>query len=105
MHPLSAWQEVAADTPLDARAITAVVRSALDEAEAFASRMPTSKMGAPFIDRNGRIVEPDPSRLSEYIEHRGQRKGHWPSSPEITQEMIATLYGRSSGGSGVITDP
>jgi len=97
MHPLSAWQEVAADTPLDARGITETVRAALDEAEAFASRMPTAKMGALFLDRDGRIVEPDPARLSDYIEHRGQRRGHWPSSPEITQAMFATLYGRSSG--------
>lgn len=94
MHSVSAWQEVDADAPLDPRDITIKVRAALDAAEAFAARMPTGKMGALFLDRDGRVVEPDPSLLSHYMEHRGQRRGHWPSSPEITQAMFAKLYGR-----------
>lgn len=97
MHPLSAWQEVAADAPLDPKDITDKVRSALAAAEAFAARMPTHKMGALFLDRDGRVVEPDPSRLSDYVEHRGERRGHWPSSHEIAQAMFATLYGEQSG--------
>lgn len=96
MHPLSAWQGVAAAGPLDPRNITDNVRSALDAAEAFAARMPTSKMGALFLDRDGRVVEPEPSRLSDYVEHRGVRRGHWPSSPEIAQAMFAQLYGGQS---------
>lgn len=96
MHSLSAWQEVAADAPLDPRDITVKVRAALDAAEAFAARMPTGKMGALFLDRDGRAVEPDPALLSDYVEHRGERRGHWPSSPEITQAMFARLYGRRS---------
>lgn len=96
MHPLSAWQEVAADAPLDPKDITDKVRSALDAADAFAAHMPTGKMGALFLDRDGRVVEPDPSRLSDCVEHRGERRGHWPSSHEIAQAMFATLYGEQS---------
>lgn len=96
MHPLSAWQEVAADALLDPKVITDKVRSALAAAEAFAARMPTGKMGTLFLDHDGRVVEPDPSRLSDYVEHRGERRGHWPSSCEIAQAMFATLYGEQS---------
>lgn len=96
LHPLSAWQEVAADARLDPKAITAKVRAALDAAEAFAARMPTDKMGLVFLDREGRIVEPDPARLDGYVVHRGERRGHWPSSPEITQAMFVQLYGRDA---------
>ncbi len=93
LHPLSAWEEIAADAPLDPREITEKVRTALDAAEAFAARMPTNKVGLVFLDRGGRIVEPDPARLDQYTSHKGERRGHWPTSPEISQAMFANLYG------------
>ncbi len=93
LHPLSAWQEVASDAPLDPRVITEKVRVALDAAEAFATRMPTDRLGVVFLDREGRIVEPDPTRPGDFVAHAGERRGHWPSSQEITQAMFAQLYG------------
>jgi hypothetical protein len=32
--------------------------------------------------------KPDPDRLDTYQTHRGQRRGQWPSSPEITAAMF-----------------
>lgn len=97
LHSASAWEEVAANEPLDPKAITNKVRVALDVAEAFAARMPTDAMGSLFLNSDGRVVEPDPARLSDYVVHRGERRGHWPTSPEITQAMFAQLYERDSG--------
>lgn len=93
IHPLSAWQEVAVDTPLDAQMITAKVRSALDQAEAFALQMPTDRLGRLFLDDTGAIVEPDPAHLDDYATHGGQRRGHWPTSPEIRQAMFERMLG------------
>jgi hypothetical protein len=98
LHPLSAWQEVASDVALDPKLITEKVRNALDAAEAFAARMPTDRLGVVFLDRAGRIAEPDPTRLDDFVEHAGKRRGHWPSSQEITQAMFARLYGSDTSG-------
>jgi hypothetical protein len=60
---------------------------ALDEAEAFVTKMPTGKIGLLFLEA-GHAVQPDPDRLAAYQEHRGRRQGHWPSSVEITAAML-----------------
>ncbi len=63
------------------------LRAVLDEAEAFVARMPTDKLGLLFLQA-GRVVQPDPDRLDDYPTHAGQRRGHWPSSPEIAAVMF-----------------
>ena len=66
------------------------IRSALNEAESFVTQMPTSKVGLLFLE-NGKVVQPDPTRLDSYQTHAGQRRGHWPSSPEISAAMFEHL--------------
>lgn len=73
--------------PLDPKDITPRLLAALAEADAFIARMPTDKMGLLFLQA-GKVVQPDPDRLAEYETHAGQRHGHWPGSPEITQAML-----------------
>ena len=73
--------------PIDPKDITLRLRSALDEAEAFVTRMPTDKMGVLFL-KDGDVVQPDPGRLPEYQTHAGKQRGHWPSSPDITAAMF-----------------
>lgn len=34
------------------------------------------------------VAQPDPDRLDAYQTHAGQRRGHWPSSPEIAAAMF-----------------
>ncbi len=36
-------------------------------------------------------MQPDPTRLDSYQTHAGQRRGHWPSSPEISAAMFERL--------------
>jgi hypothetical protein len=64
------------------------LRRALDAAEKFVGRMPTDKAGMVFITSGGEVVQPDPDQLSDYAAHAGQRRGHWPSSPEIAAAMM-----------------
>lgn len=49
--------------------------------------MPAGKEGLLFL-KDGRVAQPDPARLSDYIEQAGRRHGHWPSSPEIASAML-----------------
>jgi hypothetical protein len=89
VHPKSAWEEIAADEPIDALAITEMARAGLNDAETFAAAMPTEKLGLLFLDQGGKVVAPDPARLRNYTEHSGARRGHWPSSPKIAAAMLA----------------
>ena len=36
----------------------------------------------------GKVVPPDPARLDDYTTHAGQRRGHWPTSTEISAAMF-----------------
>ena len=49
--------------------------------------MPAGKEGLLFL-KNGKPVQPNPDDLGAYVEHAGQRRGHWPASPEIGSAMM-----------------
>jgi hypothetical protein len=87
-YPAADWRALQSSEPLDPKDITARLRAALDAAEAFVTRMPTDKLGLLFLEA-GEVVQPDPDRLDEYQTHAGQRRGQWPSSPEISSAMFA----------------
>jgi hypothetical protein len=72
---------------VDAGDVARRLRAALDQAEPFMHAMPAGKEGLLFI-QDGRIVQPDPTRLDAYTEHAGERRGHWPSSSEIASAML-----------------
>ena len=86
-YPAAEWRALYSSEPLDPKDITARLRAALAEAEAFVARMPTDKMGLLFLEA-GKVVQPNPDRLAEYQTHGGQRRGHWPGSPEISSAMF-----------------
>jgi hypothetical protein len=86
-YPAADWRRLSSNSPIDPKDITSRLRSALEEAETFANRMPTAKLGLLFL-KDGQTVQPDPDRLDEYQTHAGQRRGQWPSSPEITAAML-----------------
>lgn len=86
-YPAAEWRALLTSGPLDPKVITSKLRAALDQAEAFVSRMPTDKMGLLFL-KEGHVVQPDPDRLAEYQTHAGRRHGHWPTSAEITAAMF-----------------
>jgi len=81
------FARMASDPPVDPAATMSRLRELLEEAEAFAARMPTEKAGLLFLD-NGRVVQPDPDHLDQYETHAGQRRGHWPASAEIGSAML-----------------
>jgi hypothetical protein len=86
-YPAAEWHAVFTETPLDPQDISARLRAALDEAEAFVARMPTDKIGLLFL-QDGKVVQPDPDDLEAYVTHTGQRRGHWPTSPDIAAAMF-----------------
>jgi len=92
-YPAPDWRALIMNEPVDPADISARLRSALDEAEAFVTRMPTSKMGLLFL-QNGEVTQPDPDRLDTYETHAGQRRGHWPTNPEIAAAMFENLKKR-----------
>jgi hypothetical protein len=81
------YADLALIEPVDAGAVARRLRAALDEADAFVRAMPTGKEGLAFL-ADGAPVQPDPRNLGAYVEHAGQRRGHWPSSSEIMSAMI-----------------
>ncbi len=86
-YPAAEWRALATSEPIDATDVLARLRSALDDAEAFVRHMPTEKIGLLFLT-DGEIVQPDPDQLDNYETHAGRRRGHWPSSNEITNAML-----------------
>jgi hypothetical protein len=86
-HPAAEWRALQSSEPLDPKEITAQLRAALEEAEAFVARMPTDKIGLLFLEA-GQVVQPDPERLDDYQPHAGRRRGQWPASPEIGAAMF-----------------
>lgn len=70
------------------------LRAVLNEAEAFVMRMPTEKIGLLFL-KDGKVVQPDPDHLDDYATHAGRRRGHWPTSTEISAAMLDRYRKRS----------
>ncbi|MBF0456540.1 MAG: hypothetical protein HQK99_01425 [Nitrospirae bacterium] len=81
------FRRVTSDPPVDAANVLTLLRQVLNAAETFVSRMPTDKVGLLFL-KDGKVVQPDPDRLGDYQTHAGQRRGQWPSSPEILTAML-----------------
>jgi hypothetical protein len=80
-------RSVATTVPIDVKAFYSFLNKILADAEAFVRRMPTDKAGLLFL-KDGKVVQPDPDHLDDYTTHAGQRRGHWPSSYEITAAMF-----------------
>jgi hypothetical protein len=83
-------RQLAAEPPIDPDVVMRRLRPMLDEAAQFVAAMPSDKAGLLFLS-DGRPVQPDPSRVGAYKTHAPQRRGHWPSSPDITAAMLDHL--------------
>lgn len=86
------WRALMTSEPLDPAAIMTRLRGALDEAEAFVTKLPTDQAGLLFL-KNGNVVQPDPARLQDYLTHPGRRRGQWPASAEISAAMFERYKG------------
>lgn len=81
------FRRVTSVPPVDPTVTMLRLREVLSEAEEFVAQMPSDKAGLLFLDGT-EVVQPDPERLDRYLTHAGQRRGAWPSSPEITAAMF-----------------
>lgn len=81
------YADLALTEPVDAGAVARRLRTALADAETFVRAMPAGKEGLLFL-KDGQIAQPDPTKVGDYIEHAGRRRGHWPSSSEIGSAML-----------------
>lgn len=86
-YPTAEWKSIVAAEPVDATWVLSRLRNALDEAEVFVAKMPTLKAGLLFL-KEGNVVQPDPGHLESYQTHAGQRRGHWPSSSDLSSAMF-----------------
>lgn len=86
-YPASDWNSLGTNQPIDPAKVLACLNAAIEEAEAFVARMPTEKAGLLFLE-NGKVVQPDPEDLDRYETHAGKRRGHWPSSGEISATVF-----------------
>jgi hypothetical protein len=81
------FRRIDSDPPIDPVTTMLRLRDVLGNAEVFVTSMPTDKAGLLFL-KGGEVIQPDPKRLDEYETHAGQRRGHWPSSHEISAAMF-----------------
>jgi hypothetical protein len=94
-YPAAEWRALASTEPIDPAATMTKLRAALDEAEAFVTRMPTERIGLLFLQA-GKVVQPDPDRLDRYQTHAGRPRGQWPSSADITSAMLERYSKKSN---------
>jgi hypothetical protein len=80
-------QSVLTVEPVDPMIFYPRLREILAAAETFVALMPTDKAGLLFL-QDDRAVQPDPGLLETYQTHAAQRRGQWPSSPEISAAML-----------------
>jgi hypothetical protein len=83
------YRQLSAESPIDAADVCRRLRAAIESAERFVGAMPSDKAGRLFLE-NGVPVQPDPAKLSEYLEHMPQRRGHWPTSSDVASAMLET---------------
>lgn len=81
------FQALATEMPVDAADLFGRIRAMLEDAGAFIARMPSDAVGFVFLE-DGKVVQPDPTHLERYVRHAAQRRGHWPSSQEISSAML-----------------
>jgi hypothetical protein len=84
------FRRLRSDPEIDAARVMRVLKSALDEAASFVSKMPTDEAGTIYLG-DGKPVMPDPESLLDYVRHKPRRRGHWPTAPEITSAMLDRL--------------
>jgi hypothetical protein len=77
----------ATERPLDVSVLHRRIRSVLEDAERFISRIPSHAVGFVFLEGE-EPVQPDVEALGKYRRHAGAPGGVWPFSPEISSAML-----------------
>lgn len=88
---------LATERPIDVPGLHQCIRSMIEDAERFISRIPSDAVGFLFLE-NGRPVQPAPEALGKYPRHAGAPGGVWPSSPEISTAMLERYKEQNANG-------
>ncbi len=91
------FRVLATERPMDVPGLHRRIRSMLDDAERFISRIPSDAVGFVFLEGE-KPVQPDVEALGKYRRHAGARGGVWPSSPEISSAMLERYGKKENGG-------
>jgi hypothetical protein len=81
------FRVLATERPIDVPNLHRLIRSMIEDAERFISRIPSDAVGVVFLER-GKAVQPDLDALEKYQRHTGASGGVWPSSSEISSAML-----------------
>jgi hypothetical protein len=91
------FRVLATEQPIDVADLHRRIRSMIEDAERFISRIASDAVGVVFLER-GKAVQPDLDALEKYQQHSGAPGGVWPSSPEISSAMLER-YKKQNGNS------
>jgi hypothetical protein len=96
------FRVLATDHPLDASDFHRRIRSMIENAEDFISRIPSDAVGVVFLEGD-KPVQPNLEALAQYQRHAGTLGGVWPSSPEISDAMLESY--KKQNGNGKVQKP
>lgn len=81
------FRVLATEHPLDVSALHRRIRSMIEDAERFISRIRSADVGFVFLE-DDKPIQPDLEALGQYQHHAATPGGVWPSSPEISSAML-----------------
>ena len=81
------FRVLATEHPLDVPGLHRSIRSMIEDAERFISRIRSADVGFVFLE-DDKPIQPDLEALGKYQRHAGAPGGVWPSSPEISSAML-----------------
>ena len=90
------FRVLATERPIDVPGLHRRIRSMLEDAERFISRIPSDAVGFVFL-AGEKPVQPDVEALGTYQRHAGAPGGVWPSSPEISSAMLKRYEKKQNG--------
>jgi hypothetical protein len=81
------FRVLATERPIDVPDLHRRIRSMIEDARDFISRIPSDAVGFIFLEGE-KPVQPDLDHLQKYRRNPGARRGLWPSSSEISSAML-----------------
>ena len=91
------FRVLATERPNDVPDLHRRIRSMIEDAERFISRVPSDAVGFIFLEGD-KPVQPDLDTLGKYQRHAGAPGGVWPSSPEISSAMLERYKKQNGNG-------
>jgi len=87
------FESLSTELPIEIESISARIRAMLADAEEFIGRLPSEAVGVLFL-LNGKPVQPNLDELGSYERLAGAPSGIWPSSSDISKQMLLSYKER-----------